>query len=87
MVNTRRFSFEYKQLLFAGKPTGFSVIKDEVGLYKVKWPDGELSKDHYNITWAKQHCVREAAKFLNIQLEGAEMAPAEPADALEFNTR
>lgn len=27
------------------------------GMYYVQWPDGSLSKDFYNRTWAKEHAV------------------------------
>ena len=33
------------------------VVKDRThpGMFRVKGPDGELSADFYNVSWAKEH--------------------------------
>lgn len=64
MLNTFRLRFTNNKLFEGKTDTGFSIVKDEVGLYKVKWPDGELSADHYNLTWAKENCKYMFGKTL-----------------------
>lgn len=41
-----------------------SVLK---GMYYVQWPDGTLSYDFYNKTWAKEHAatVQEKERLAN----------------------
>lgn len=37
----------------------FKVVDNSDGYgFRVKWPDGVLSADYYNLTWAKEHCRR-----------------------------
>lgn len=47
------------------KPLGFKVIA--VGMdYRIQWPDGVISQDHYNLTRAKDHCIKLAAESLRL---------------------
>jgi len=56
------FKWKDSDLQFNGE-TLFSVVKDERGMFRVRWPDGVLSQDAYNITWAKEHCVELALEI------------------------
>lgn len=63
------FNMQYKKIYLGDKYTGFSVVpSDETStlqkMWKVKYPDETLSKDHYNLTWAKEHAVTECARIL-----------------------
>jgi hypothetical protein len=31
---------------------------DPEGMFRVRYPDGQLSRDYYNSTWAKEHARR-----------------------------
>ena len=48
-----------------------SVIPDSKHekMFRVKWNDGILSEDFYNITWAKEHAMLETFKTLNNRIE------------------
>lgn len=37
----------------------FRTVKDKKfkGMFRVKYPDGSISKDFYNLTRAKEHCA------------------------------
>lgn len=38
------------------KTKKFKVVPNPDGYgHRVRWPDGELSADYYNLTWAKEH--------------------------------
>lgn len=58
----RDFKWEDKKLFVGKDKTGFEIIQLE--LYKIKFPDGELSKDFYNLTRAKDNAVRKAMDLL-----------------------
>lgn len=56
----KRPEFIINDLYLGRKKTGYSVVKDETyeGLWRVKYPDGNISEDLYNKTRAKEHCYR-----------------------------
>ena len=73
-LNTR-----FKKVFVGDEDTGFSIVPSETeGMWRVSYPDGVLSKDHYNKTRAREHSITEAALHLRI---GAEPGK-EPSDEL-----
>lgn len=34
------------------------LVSHKPELYMILWEDGVLSRDEYNLTWAKEHCRR-----------------------------
>jgi hypothetical protein len=51
-----------QQLYYFSTPTGIRCQGDG-GLFRVVWPDGVLSADHYNLARVKQHC-RDLARAI-----------------------
>lgn len=33
-------------------------FKEYPGMFKLRWADGTLSKDFYNLTWARDNCIK-----------------------------
>lgn len=59
--------FQWKDLdLYLGiKETGFSVEKTKTELmFRVKWPDGVLSEDYYNLPRAREHTRTLASRHM-----------------------
>lgn len=84
MLGTENFKWKDKKLLLNNKDTGFGVILSEVQfpneppmedsyyeMFRVFYPNGKVSKDYYNLTRAKNHCISEASLHFN----NAENAP------------
>lgn len=63
--------------LYAGKKdTKFSVepfvafwCQLDDGMFKIRYPDGTVSEDFYNISWAKQHAMEEFLSTTNRKAE------------------
>jgi hypothetical protein len=54
-------NWKEQQLYYFSTPTGIRYQGD--GLFRVEWPDGTLSDDHYNLARVKQHC-RDLARAI-----------------------
>lgn len=63
---SRRLSWS-KNKLYLGKQVLFEVVPDSThkGMFRIKWPDGVLSEDLYNLSHAKDNSVKLALKQLN----------------------
>lgn len=68
--------FEGKRLFQGKEDTGYEVVQDEVyqQLYRIKFPNGNISSTMYNITNAKENCLRELMK---------KMKMVDPVDIIE----
>ena len=64
MIDTNQLNFKHKKLFYGNKKTGFETIKDG-DMWRVKYPDGILSKDSYNLTRVKEQCVKEYTRVEN----------------------
>lgn len=62
-----RLLWEDNKLYYEGE-FKVEVVPDtkHPNMFRLKWPDGVLSRDFYNITWARQH-AREIAMDLSEQ--------------------
>ena len=71
MLGYNDVKFRDNKLFRGEEDTGFSVTP-MVGrsLYGVCWPDGVLSKDGYNLVWAKQNCKKVYLEGQNTGLGG-----------------
>lgn len=78
MIGKKDITFKEDKLYHKGENTGFSVVRDPDTylMVRVRWPDGVLSKDYYNMTRAKDHA---AALYLETQNK----APSSPAGAFK----
>lgn len=78
MIGRGDLNYKFKKLYHGTKDTGFSVVKDTEteNMWRVRWPDGILSEDYYNLTWAKDHAARLYAEDQN-------KAGSEPVGALK----
>lgn len=77
MISSDKLSFKFKKLYYFEKDTEFSVVPDDVeGMWRVRWPDGVLSQDYYNLVRAKDHCAKVFMELGNI-------APESPVDAFK----
>ena len=69
MLNTSNFNWKRNKLYLGEENTGFSVQQkfyaSDTNFYWVRWPDGVLSEDFYNLTRAREHCISEATKSIN----------------------
>lgn len=82
MIGKNNLNFKQKKLFKGEEDTGFSVeaivdgfMFDHKGkMWRVRWPDGVLSKDYYNLSRARDHAAR-------LYAEGQNKAPGSPADA------
>lgn len=70
MIARKDLSWVKKKLHHGRKSTGFSVIPS---LWRVQYPDGVLSKDHYNLTRAKEHASNEYLSTENNTESGPRM--------------
>lgn len=77
-ASNARFTWKDRKLYLDGKNTKYSIFLhsglthpefEETKLYKVRWPDGVLSEDFYNLTRAKQHVIQIARKELGVDEE------------------
>lgn len=60
--------WEGLEVYLGKKALGFKVIP--VGMsYRILWPDGVMSEDSYNLTRAKDHCIRIATQSLKVSPE------------------
>lgn len=67
MIGRDDLIWKDKELYQGNKKTGYSVVPDG-GLgkfYKVKWPDGNLSEDYYNLTWGKENTIKAYLASVN----------------------
>lgn len=65
IVEAMNYSMQYKVLFNGEEKTGFSVVPSETkDMWRVRYPNGDLSVDHYNLTRAKEHCYLEARRLL-----------------------
>lgn len=64
----RDFNFKKEKLYVQGVDTGISVVPDLVheNMFRVKWPDGVLSKDFYNFTMAREN-ARTVANRIDLK--------------------
>ena len=62
------FKWKGNDLYLNKKKTGFSIFNGEEDLYWLKWPDGQISADFYNLSRAKDHCIKTACSTYNKQL-------------------
>lgn len=77
MISSDKLSFKFKKLYYFEKDTRFSVVPDSVeGMWRVRWPDGVLSQDYYNLVRAKDHCAKVFMELGNTAVES-------PVDALK----
>lgn len=60
-TNRNSLSWKNNQLVHKDE-LKMEVVPSEEGLFRVKWPDGVLSQDHYNLTRAKDHCMQITVK-------------------------
>jgi hypothetical protein len=72
-----------KNRLMLGKEEICSVVPYKskwsglnTGMYKIKWPNGDLSKDYYNLSWAKENALRYSHSRLNSQEMAREGPPS-----------
>ncbi len=67
IVKRANMHFEDKKLFQGSEETGYEVVKDEIyqHMYRIKFPNGEISSTMYNITNAKENCIRELMKKTN----------------------
>lgn len=70
MINSNRFNWKGNKLYLGDKNTKYEIRPCEVenaptAFYKIKFPDGVVSEDFYNLTWAKTNCIRGAALEYN----------------------
>lgn len=77
------YEWKNNKLYLNDKKTGYSIVPDGgLGkMFKVRWPDGVLSEDYYNLTRAKDHASRLAAEDTRKE-HGAE-GIGQPADAFK----
>ena len=66
MINTKNLNFKKNKLYYGTKNTGFRAFPQ---MWSIKYPDGSLSKDVYNLTRAKEHCVKEYIRQENNSIE------------------
>lgn len=65
------FKWNGNDLLFKGSIfMGIFPDKDHPNMWRVEYPDNQLSADFYNLTRAKENCLREA-----MQIKGQEWIP------------
>lgn len=78
MIGKNNLSFKFKKLYHSDEDTGFSVVPDDKveKMFRVRWPDGVLSADYYNLTRARDHAAR-------LYAEGQNTAPGSPAGAFK----
>jgi len=70
MIGYKDIRTEYKKLYHGDKDTGFAVVPSETkGMWRIRWPDGILSADHYNYARAREHM---AGLYLETQNNGSE---------------
>ena len=83
VYGSNEFSWKDNRLYLGKKYTGFSVMSDEpehlggIEMFFVVYPDGVLSKDYYNLSRAKQHCVDEAMSAINTTKESTQSVTGE----------
>lgn len=68
MYATSEFNWKNNKLYLGKKNTGYSVIphpEPNNSLFWIKYPDGEKSGDFYNLTRAKDNCVKLVATSYN----------------------
>jgi|HubBroStandDraft_2_1064218.scaffolds.fasta_scaffold309650_3 hypothetical protein len=86
MLDYRRCSWKDNKLYYEGKFTGISLIPT---LFKIKYEDGVISEDVYNLTRAhdnaKRHYINKENTDGRLELEGARKELGSPPDAL-FST-
>jgi hypothetical protein len=75
MIGTEDFNWRGTKLFLGKQYSGFKVDNlENVNQWRVYWPDGVSSKDFYNLSWAKEHCVSEASKHFNNTEKGTTQA-------------
>lgn len=63
-TDSKVFKWNGNDLLFKGKIfMGVFPDKDHPNMWRVEYPDNELSVDFYNITRAKENCLKEAMRI------------------------
>ena len=77
MIENRDLTFTGNSLYHGSKDTGYSVVLWSVNGWKVRWPDGVLSADWYNLARARENCRK-------VYLEGGSRALGGGPDAFKF---
>lgn len=65
IYSNAEFHWKNNKLYLGKKGTGFSVFNAEEDLYWMKWPDGIISADYYNLSRAKDNCRQIALTQYN----------------------
>lgn len=55
VYSRKDIKWESNNLILGKKPSGFGI--EQVDMYYVRWPDGALSEDFYNLVRAKEHAI------------------------------
>lgn len=65
IYTSRDLRIENKKVFYGEEDTGFSAVPNSVysNMWRVRWPDGILSEDLYNIQRAKEHSVMECLRW------------------------
>ncbi len=60
IIKRAEVHFENKKLLDKKIETGYEIVQDDVyqHMYRIKFPDGKISEQMYNITNAKENIYR-----------------------------
>lgn len=75
MISAKNFNWKKNILYLGTEKTGFSVEyaggpEEYYNCFKVKYPDGNLSEDFYNLTRTKDHCISQASLHFNSDEKG-----------------
>lgn len=67
MKEFKDLTFERDGGVYCGERRVIEVVPDETysGMYRVRWPDGVVSADFYNLARAKVHAGVAAVRMLN----------------------
>ena len=59
MLERDQFTWRGMLLTLRGKAVA-NIVPSEVRMYRIAWPNGDVSPDHYNLPRAKQNAITTA---------------------------
>lgn len=71
MIGYKDFNWKKNKLFLRTEDTKISVVpdKEQEGMFRVKWPDGVLSEDFYNLARVKDTAINYGMEARNKVLD------------------
>jgi hypothetical protein len=77
MLERDQFTWRGMLLTLRGKAVANIVPSEVQGMYRIAWPNGDISPDHYNLPRAKQNAITGELRRMNGAAQDGRETPSE----------